>query len=136
MVNKRVVEIGVRAASESKEDFRVGAVLYKGGSIIRHEPNSGSYLGYRRRFFNHDRPTRHAELSVVHKVPRDILENCNILVVRVNKKGELTCAKPCPACYKVLVESGIKNIYYSDYNGEIKKLSKNIDFDTYQKDYV
>jgi tRNA(Arg) A34 adenosine deaminase TadA len=136
MVNKRVIQLGIKVALQSEEDFKVGAVLYKGGSIIRFEPNSNSYLGYRKKYFKHDRPTRHAELSTIHKVPRDILASCSILVVRVNKKGEVTCAKPCPACYRALVESGIKNIYYSDYNGDILKLDKNLDFDTYQKDYI
>ena len=135
MVNKRVLKLAIEAAKSSEEEFKVGAVLYKGGSIIRIEPNSKSYLGYRKKYFAHKYPTRHAELSAIHQVPRDILENCSILVIRVGKRGDLTCARPCPACYRVLIESGIKSIYYSDYNGEILKLDKNLPFETYTKEY-
>lgn len=50
-------------------------------------------------------------------------------VIRVNKNDELVNSKPCKSCIEVMRMFGIKNIYYSDENGELKK-EKTTNIDT------
>jgi deoxycytidylate deaminase len=49
------------------------------------------------------------------------LKKLNILVIRVNSKNELVNSKPCENCIYYLRLYGIKNVYYSNENGEIVK---------------
>lgn len=131
MPTEAIIRAGIKEATKSDHDFRISAVLYKGGSILRATHNSLAYIGYRKREFRH-KPTRHAEIMAVHNIPKDVLVGCSIFVCRLDNKGNFTCAKPCIACYQSL--SLVKNIYYTDYDGNIKKLARNLDLDTYQKD--
>jgi len=49
----------------------------------------------------------------------------NILIIRINKKGDLRLAKPCNHCRMYLNYIGIKNIYYSNNDTDIVKLEVN-----------
>lgn len=132
-MRKNLVRKAIAVARLSKEEFQVGAILYKGSSIIRKRFNTGKYIGYRKNVFTVE-PTRHAEIACLHQVPRDILKGSSILVVRVQRDGKLTCSKPCLACYKAMVKSLVTKIYYSDYDGKIIKQPIDIPFSTYKKD--
>lgn len=121
MPAKHIVKEAIRVANKSKHEFRVGAVLYKGGSIIRASFNTKQYINYRRKNFIFV-PTRHAEMACMHLMPLDVLNDCSMLVVRVSKANTITCAKPCSACLSAMLNAGIKKIFYSDYDGEIVKL--------------
>lgn len=49
--------------------------------------------------------------------------NCDtVLVVRVNKSGELACSKPCELCQESMKQAGVKEVYYSDMNGNIQQM--------------
>jgi deoxycytidylate deaminase len=58
------------------------------------------------------------------------LSKCTLIVVRVKRKShqprknifEKTIAKPCSGCYRCIVEFGIKNVFYTNLNGELEKL--------------
>ena len=57
--------------------------------------------------------------------PGDTLE-----ILRVNRKNELTMAHPCPHCLAAIWEAGIKQVRYTDWNGQwqtinMKHLDKN-----------
>jgi deoxycytidylate deaminase len=60
----------------------------------------------------------------------DDLSRCTLIVVRVKRKFseqnknifQKTIAKPCSGCYKCIVEFGIKNVFYTNLNGEVEKL--------------
>jgi len=43
----------------------------------------------------------------------------NLIVIRVNHKGNLVNARPCHNCVDMLRACGIKNIFYSTHNGDI-----------------
>jgi cytidine deaminase len=74
-------------------------------------------------------PGIHAEHDAILKLPplknKKKLQSINLLVIRVSVKNKLQCSKPCNNCIqkmKFLPESKgykIKNIYYSDYYGNI-----------------
>lgn len=73
----------------------------------------------------------HAEIAALKKLrARDYKKkqkNVDLLVVRINKSGRLSCSKPCSYCienlYSNLPKIGykLKNIYYSHHNEEIIK---------------
>jgi len=44
-----------------------------------------------------------------------------MVVIRINTKNELVNSKPCENCIYYLRLYGIKNVYYSNENGEIVK---------------
>ena len=133
MATKTILRAGYSAAMQSDHLFKVGAVLFKGGSIFRTACNStkihADILKY------NEYGTRHAERNVLLNLPDDVLNGMSLLVVRVNREGLLTSAKPCKTCYMALIDTNLKNIFYTDYSGEIKKLSKNLNILTYQKEY-
>ena len=94
-----------------------------------------AYLG-----FNHKRtcirrktnPSTHAEIDVFKHLNKKLklqksLKKFSILVIRVNNSGNICYSKPCANCIRELQQYQIKNIYYSDHNGNIKReKTKNI----------
>jgi hypothetical protein len=135
--SKTIINAAKKACSKSCCEHTLGAVLYKGGGILRICCNVNKHMSYRRKYFEHGFPTRHAEMNVIHQIPRDVLEKCSVMVIRLNKKGEIKSAKPCIACALSLYHSGVKHVYYSSYSGEILKLDyRELLSGNYQKEYV
>ena len=63
----------------------------------------------------------HAENMAIRRGERVGIEfaKATLLVVRINKNGDLRFSKPCEICEKLIIDAGIKNIYYIDeYKGE------------------
>lgn len=57
----------------------------------------------------------HAEFSTILGLSREDLKDSTIYVYREQKCGKLAIAKPCESCYNMLLEVGVKRIYYTDY---------------------
>jgi len=134
MASKSILNYAVKQAILNPHESKLCAVLYKGGSIIRSSFNTSQHIGYRADVFEFA-PTRHAEQSVLHNVPRDILSSCSILVVRVNRKNEIVSGKPCKACLQAIQKSGISKLEFSNYLGEIEKVNAQlIDVDRWKKE--
>lgn len=137
MPSKNVIKYAINACSKSLCDHTLAAVLYKGGAVIRVACNENKTIQYRKKYFSHGEPSRHAEMNVLHGIPRDVVTKCSLLVVRVNKNGEILSAKPCLACANVLIDSGIRRVYYSSYSGDILKLNfEELLMGSYSKEYV
>ena len=122
MPSKTIINRAINACKKSKCDHTLAAVLYKGGSVLRVACNDNKTLQYRKRYFAHGEPSRHAEMNVLHGMPRDVIVGCSMLVVRINKRNQIMSAKPCHACAMALYDSGVRRVYYSSYSGEILKL--------------
>lgn len=43
----------------------------------------------------------------------------DILVIRIDANGKLVDSAPCEMCVKFMIKFGIRNVYYSDNNGNI-----------------
>jgi tRNA(Arg) A34 adenosine deaminase TadA len=123
MPSKRIVEFAINGCKKSLCEHKIAAVLYKGGSVIRIACNNKKTIQYRKKYFAHGTPSRHAELNVIHSIPKDVLSQCSMLVIRVDNKGALQSAKPCEACAWSIYNSGMKKVFYSSYSGEIIKLN-------------
>ena len=91
------------------------AELYKRNKLLA---TSRNRIGTRSRGSGWSDYTLHAERAVVKRLG-DVsqLHGCTIVVVRVNKTGDLMNSKPCPACEKFLTkcmrEYGLLKVIYS-----------------------
>ena len=132
MPSKTIIRHALAACEKNTGEHRLAAVLYKGGAVIRVATNNLKAIGYRRKYFDHDEPSRHAEMNAIHGIPRDVIEGCSLLVVRIDRYGALKSAKPCRACAMALYDSNIKKVFYSSYSGEILKLNIK---DAYNENY-
>jgi tRNA(Arg) A34 adenosine deaminase TadA len=72
--------------------------------------------------------TIHAEISAMQNFLKKNKKTCDrmikkisLIVLRVNRYNELVNSKPCYHCLEYLKNIGIKNIYFSDDNGNIIK---------------
>lgn len=102
-----------RAYSELSEmNYKMGAV------IVRQRPVAGGYN------INKTHPvfadgerwyTIHAEMSALMKAAKYgmPLKGCAIYVYREDAEGNPAQARPCEECMKMLIESGITEIYYT-----------------------
>lgn len=82
-------------------------------------------LWFAKRFNNEKQikyPYLHAEVDLVSKMwgKFHINSSIKIVVVRVNKNGELKNSKPCDSCMNILDTLGVTRLCWSDEKGEIK----------------
>lgn len=105
-------------------------VFYKGKGIME-KANILSFGFNIMGDINGFEPGIHAEHDAINKLKplekKKHLHNINLLVIRISKNNKLQNSKPCANCInkiRILPEKKgyrIKNIYYSDDNGEIIK---------------
>ncbi len=102
-------------------NYKLGAVLFdKKGKVI--SVASNSYRTHPVWAKYTEFPFLHAES---HAIIRRGLDNCSslsLLVVRTLANGNLSMATPCQQCQTLIRDAGIKNVYYSNWNGEIECL--------------
>lgn len=104
-------------ALSNGEDFHLAAALFRGKRVVRIGTNSTkTHPRFRRVYSNGEEGScLHAEMEVLRfSEPGDTL-----LVVRFLKDGTLSMAKPCKYCQEFIIESGIKQVTYSDWDGEM-----------------
>jgi deoxycytidylate deaminase len=120
-VNKSILKLAIEEAEKSTHHFRVGAVVFKGKRIFssgRNEIRSCSKMPDRFMKWNN---SLHAEQKAILNARRD-LNGYDMLVIRIGKSGSLLLAKPCEVCMRTIEYVGINNIFFSNNEGEIKKL--------------
>ena len=61
----------------------------------------------------------HAETDLISRLwgKYYIDDNLKMVIIRLNKRGELRCSKPCRYCNKIIRSLGIKKIWWSIDNG-------------------
>lgn len=64
----------------------------------------------------------HAELDCILKIDKEDLNEYKMLVLRIDKKNKIAMSKPCSGCQSLLNQFNIKEVWYSDRNGQINKL--------------
>jgi len=75
----------------------------------------------------------HAELDCILKLDKEDLSDYKMLIIRVDRNGNLNMSKPCPGCLSLLNQFNIKEIKYSDAAGKIVNLDNN-EIQIYNKD--
>ena len=64
----------------------------------------------------------HAELDVCLKSGVEDLSDFEMIVLRVDRENKLANSRPCVGCRGVIKQFGIKNVFYSDQEGDVVKL--------------
>lgn len=114
--HRRFIDIAKKAALKSLFDRqRHGAVLVKGGSVIKIATNSGDYCSFGDKFRSEQEgpASVHAELGCILGVDKSVTQGATVYVVRINNNGEFRLSKPCPMCEAAMRYVGIKKVYYS-----------------------
>lgn len=124
-VNK-LIRIATAVAKEGEgvgrnENYRLAAVLFdRRNRIISCKANS--YKTHPKALSFGRYPYLHAECHTILSAGMDNCKRHNLLVVRVDSRGNLTMAKPCPSCTELIKHVGIKDVFYSDWNAGIQRL--------------
>lgn len=96
---------------------KVGAVIVKKG-----RPISTGFNSYKTHPLIHKKnplKTTHAEISAISRTKdRESLAGATIYVFREHRDGSMAMARPCPCCWAVCQEHGIKDVYYTTETGE------------------
>ena len=118
-ITSGIIKLCLLESEKSNYRFKIGAVVFKGNRILssgHNEIRSSNIPSKHNLYIN----SVHAEQAALLGTDWNKLKGCSILVMRCSKtKGNLSNAKPCPLCQKLLAHIGIRNIYYSNEIGEI-----------------
>lgn len=109
----------------------IGAVVCEGKTIIstghncqKTSPLQHKYNVYRH-FDNYEKSVakQHAEINALTRlVGKDIdWRNVSIFIYRETKDGQKGCTRPCAACYKIIQDLGIRNLYFINEKGQYVK---------------
>lgn len=112
----RHIEYAARIARQSDfPDYRHGAILVKGSSILNTSTNKSNYCSFGHRFRRKasGHATLHAELGAILGMDRAVTEGATIYVARVGKTGEFKLSKPCSMCHAAMKHVGIKRVVYT-----------------------
>lgn len=114
-MNRRYFELAANVAAQGNfYNYKHGAVLVKGGSVINTAHNECVHSKLADRFKKHDGwGTRHAELNVCLGIDRKVTNDSDIYVVRISKQGEPRNSKPCAMCMDTMKFVGVRRVYYS-----------------------
>jgi pyrimidine deaminase RibD-like protein len=63
----------------------------------------------------------HAEVAALNSLWPSERRGTKIYSIRMTKTGTFAIAKPCPECARYMKESGVKTVFYTDYNGKMVK---------------
>ena len=114
--NSRYFNIARKVAyCSGQEDYRHGAVLVKGGSVISTSYNKNRPISFATRFCGaHDGiATLHAELGAILGLDRTVTEGASLYVCRVGKSGIFRLSKPCPMCTAAMRHVGVKRVFWT-----------------------
>lgn len=107
------MKFAIKLCMKSDMRYKLSAIIYDNkGRVINSDYNRWLRIG-KDRF----RSSIHAEQGAIIGCSRSELWGSSIFVYR--KNGRM--AKPCPICMSMILDSGIRNVFWSSDNGEIDK---------------
>ncbi len=119
-----IIKACMEECDKSKYYYHLGCVLYaKGGKIISTGHNQIRSTRQIKDKYQKWTNALHAEQAALMNIDWNKVKGCSALVLKVSKtEKKLSNAKPCPMCQAIFKHVGIKDIYYSNSDGEIVKL--------------
>jgi len=88
---------------------KMGAVIVKNGNVISVSANR-AVTHPKAKWEGHG---LHCEISAILYAGKCDLNGSSVFVYRENGKGEISIAKPCLECQKVLKEYGFRKMYFT-----------------------
>lgn len=105
-----------RQAEQSEfGDYRHGAILVRGGSVLNASHNKrDDYSHFGARFRVNDLAgTSHAELNCILGIERRVTTGASVYVCRIGRSGEYRMSRPCAMCMAAMRFVGISKVYYT-----------------------
>ena len=96
--------------------IRCGKIIHIGTNSCKSHPETLKYA-----YKDHQKVGIHAELSVCMKSGKENLKDYSMVVLRVDRKGNLANSKPCCGCQSVIKQFNVGEVWYSDSKGEVVK---------------
>jgi len=114
--------IAIKAALDMKlSRFKHGAIIYdKNGKVLSVGRNIPHYRPGLKKY-GYKNLLLHAESDAILKCNPEDLKGSNLLVIRTGK-NKLCNSKPCEHCLSMILQCGIKHVYYSNVDGKIERL--------------
>lgn len=74
--------------------------------------------------YGYEYPYIHSELHSILNFNGSLadLESCELVNIRINRKGKALLSKPCKDCKRLLRSFVFKNVFYTDNEGKLKCL--------------
>ena len=94
--------------------IRCGKIIHIGTNSCKSHPETLKYD-----YKDHQKVGIHAELSVCMKSGKENLKDYSMVVLRVDRKGNLANSRPCCGCQSVIKQFNIGDVWYSDSKGEV-----------------
>lgn len=117
-----ILHAAVEAARKSTYRVKLGAVVFKGKRILSTGWNQIRSSSLKHKNYEN---SLHAEQSALLGLEWKKLKGCSMLVVKISRAEErLGNACPCEMCRKLMDYIGIKNVFYTNEEGEIVKLKE------------
>ena len=124
MIEEKFIEsakaVAISGVGTCKGGFRVGAVLLERGRIINAKSNSYKTHPLLTKYT--EWPFQHAESACIIANGIDNCEDMDLIVTRVDKRNNLTMAKPCDSCQALMRDANINKVFYSNWKGEFECL--------------
>ena len=125
---KRKFEVAKKAALESDFKTKVGCAVYLKGKLLAtgHSTNKSHPMQYEFNKYRHfDRDGKscidkaHAEMMALAKIQKMNIKMSDVTfyIVRICKSRPYAIAYPCAACYRALIEAGVRDIRYTTNYG-------------------
>lgn len=116
-----ILKRAIHEAEKSKIfPYRVGCVIFKGKKIFSSGYNQIRNFSFIPPTLKSFPESLHAEQHAIGKVQnKKKIENASILVIRINKSGQLMMARPCAVCMLNIKKNNIQYMFYSNSDGEI-----------------
>ncbi len=96
--------------------IRCGKIIHIGTNSCKSHPETLKYD-----YEDHQKVGIHAELNVCMKSGKENLKDYSMVVLRVDRKGNLANSRPCCGCQSVIKQFNIGDVWYSDSKGEVVK---------------
>ena len=117
-----ILHAAIEAARKSTYRVKLGAVVFKGKRILSTGWNQIRSSSLKHKNYEN---SLHAEQSALLGLEWKKLKGCSMLVVKISRAEErLGNARPCDMCMQLMNYIGIKDVFYSNENGEIVKLKE------------
>lgn len=112
-----MIHIAIKAASSSLFRQRVGAAVIKNGNVLSTACNAVRYK--RGRFIKRWENSLHAEQAALLMLPPKHRKGSSLYVARLLRDGSINNACPCEVCRDLIINSGVKEVFYTNERGDV-----------------